>query len=176
MLREHRVRTLDDRINLIKRMVWWGDKAFDKHSAPIGGLHDPRMRQIGLQVTSGCAGRDDMCELDSIYEFVKKNIRYTGDITDKDTYQSAWRTLQFGGGDCDDHSNLNAVLAMVNGFACKFRVTSNTGESWDHIFCIAGYPKVSPRRWIPLDTTLPRGRVGTHPPMAKYRDFEISAP
>lgn len=175
MLREHRVRNLDDRVDLIKRMVWDGDAAF-RHGAPEGGLHDARLRQLGLEVTSACPARNDMCELDAIYQFVKRNVRYTGDISFKDTFQSAWRTLQFGGGDCDDHAALVAVLAMENGFTCKFRITSNTGATWDHIFCVVGVPKVSPRRWVPLDTTLPRGQVGTHPPMAKYKDFEIGVP
>ena len=103
MLREHRVRTLDDRVDLIKRMVWDGDAAF-RHGSPEGGLHDARMRQIGLEVTKSCPARNDMCELDAIYQFVKRNTRYTGDISFKDTFQSAWRTLQYGGGDCFDFS------------------------------------------------------------------------
>ena len=176
MLREHRVGSLDDRVRILKRMVWYGEQAFGRMSPPIGGLRDPKMRQIGLEVTNGCNARDDMCELAAIYEFVKRNIRYTGDITNKDTFQTAYRTLEYGGGDCDDHSVLSAVLAMENGFQTKFRITSNTGVSWDHIFTLAGVPKVSPRRWVPIDTTLPHGRVGTYPPEAKHRDFDVSEP
>lgn len=99
-LRSHHVGPLEDRVRILKRMVWYGDQAFDKNSSPIGGLRDPRMRQIGLAVTEACRARDDMCELFSIYSFVKQNVRYTGDITYKDTFQTAWRTLQMGGGDC----------------------------------------------------------------------------
>lgn len=158
-------------------MVWLGDQAFSRMNSPIGGLRDPRMRAIGLEVTSGCRARDDMCELAAIYEFVKRNVRYTGDITDKDTFSTAWRTLQYGGEDCDGHSVLNAVLAMENGFQTKFRITSNTGASWDHIFTLAGVPKTSPSKWIVLDTTLPGARTfGKHPPMAKYKDFDVSEP
>jgi hypothetical protein len=176
MLREHVVKTLDDRVSILRRMVWDGEAAFSRRNGPIGGLRDPRMRQIGLEVTSSCRARDDMCELDAIYQTVKRNIRYTGDIATEDTFQTAWRTLQIGGGDCDDMAVLCAVLAMENGFVCKFRITSNTGATWDHIFCLAGVSKVSPRRWVPLDTTLPRGSLGTHPPMAKYRDFDLDRP
>lgn len=136
-----------------------------------GGLRDPLMRQIGLLATRQCPARDDVCELRSIFEFVTKNVRYTGDITFKDTFQSALRTLQYGGGDCDDASILNAVLAMENGFQAKWRITSNTGASWDHIYCMAGVPKHAPKRWIALDTTLGPGRFGVEPPQAKYQDF-----
>ena len=329
-LRSHQVRTLDVRVDILRRMVWQGDQAFNKRNPPIGGLKDPRMRQIGLEVTSACRARADMCELAAIYEFVARNVRYTGDITDKDTYQTAWRTLQYGGGDClphdtllfvirgvsnsalrvpatpelvpirdvrvgdsvmesgrwvpvtqhwftgrkqilafdlsngtvlrcspehrlfrldatearaarievgehlltprepirfhsdeipvspdgvrvtairaekrpalcfdittesgrfwlpesdalvhncDDHSVLCAVLAMENGFPTRFRITSNTGATWDHIYCLAGVPRTGPRKWVPLDTTLPgANRFGVHPPMAKYRDFEVVEP
>lgn len=131
------------------------------------------MRRIGLLLTRSCPARDDLCELRSIFDFVAdpRNVRYTGDIATKDTFQSALRTLQFGGGDCDDHSVVNAVLAMENGFECKWRITSNTGASWNHIYCLAGVPKHRPRRWVALDTTLGRGRFGHEPPRAKYMDF-----
>ena len=132
------------------------------------------MRQIGLEVTHTCAARDDLCELEMIYKFVKTNVRYTGDITDKDTFQSAWRTLQYGGGDCDDAATLCAVLAMENGFKCRFRITSNTGETWDHIYCLAGVAsRGNPHKWVALDTTLPGNRFGQHPPYAKFQDFDV---
>jgi transglutaminase-like putative cysteine protease len=176
-LRAHQVRTLDDRVAILRRMAWLGDAAFGRRNPPIGGLKDPRMRQIGLEVTRGCPARSDSCELNAIYEFVKQNVRYTGDITDKDTFQTAWRTLQMAGGDCDDAAILNAVLAMENGFQTRFRITSNTGATWDHIYCLAGVPKNNPRQWVALDTTLPgRHKFGVHPPQAKHRDFDVTEP
>lgn len=175
-LRAHSVNTLEDRVKILRRLVWLGDAAFGRRNPPIGGLRDPLMRQIGLEVTSGCPPRNDMCELAAIFQFVHKNVRYTGDITDKDTFQTAYRTLQMAGGDCDDHSVLNAVLAMENGFQTKFRITSNTGASWDHIFCLAGVPKTAPRRWVPIDTTLGPNSFSRHPPSAKYKDFDVSEP
>jgi hypothetical protein len=117
--------------------------------------------------------RDDLGELRAIYEFVKRNVRYTGDITFKDTFQSALRTLEMGGGDCDDHGELVAVIGAENGYQPKWRITSNTGASWDHIYCLLGVPKHRPTRWIALDTTLPGNRFGQEPPRAKYRDFDV---
>lgn len=174
-LRSHSVSTLEDRVRLIRKLIWWGDAAFDPRIAPTdgGGLRDPRMRAMGLEVTRGCPPRNDVCELEAVYEFVKRNVRYTGDITMKDTYQSAWRTLQMAGGDCDDHVTACAVLAGENGFQAKARITSNTGDSWDHIYCLAGVPKHAPRKWIVLDTTLPGNRFGQQPPFAKHRDFDL---
>lgn len=163
-LRAYNVRTLEDRVRALQWLAW----------RPEGGLRDPLMRRIGLLVTRGCKSRDDICELQSIFNFTVYNVRYTGDIAGKDTFSTALRTLQYGGEDCDGHSVLNVVLAMENGFDCKWRITSNTGATWDHIYAMAAYPKHRPRRWIAIDTTLGRGRFGAEPPRAKYRDFPIT--
>jgi hypothetical protein len=177
MLRAHKVGDLEDRVRILRKLVWYGEAAFNRSHPPIGGLRDPQMRQAGLAVTEVCNARDDMCELAAIFDFTHKNIRYTGDITNKDTFQSAFRTMQYAGGDCDDHATLNAVLAMENGFQTKFRITSNYGTTWDHIMCLAGVPKLEPTKWIPLDTTLPgANRFGKLPPMAKYKDFDVDEP
>lgn len=167
-MRAHPVRDLKDRVKVLRWLVW------QQH----GGLRDPLMRRIGLMITRRCPARDDLCELRAIFDFVAdpRNVRYTGDIAHKDTFQNALRTLQFGGGDCDDHSALNAVLAMENGFQTKFRITSNHGATWDHIYAMAGVPKHSPRRWVALDTTLGPGRFGHEPPRAKNSDFPVTAP
>jgi len=74
---------------------------------------------------------------------------------------------------CDDHAVLSSVLAMENGFATKFRITSNTGATWDHIYCVAGVPKHSPSKWVPLDTTLGPGRFNRNPPQKKHKDFLV---
>lgn len=174
-LRGHQVTTLGDRVRVLRGLVWGtvrgplvrGGESFK------GSLRDPMMRQIGLLTTRACPARNDLCELEAIFNFVARNVRYTGDITFKDTFQSALRTLQFGGGDCDDHSILNAVLAMENNYQAKWRITSNTGRTWDHIYMMAGIPKHRPSRWIALDTTLGQGKFGREPPSVKHQDFVV---
>ena len=163
VLRAHDVDSLEDRVYLLQKQVLDGK----------GSIKDPLMRRIGLLVTRHCPARDDMCELRAVFDFVVSNVRYTGDIAGRDTFQTALRTMQYGGGDCDDHAQLAAVLAMENGFSSAFRITSNTGSSWDHIYCMAGIPKHKPRDWIALDTTLGPGRFGKEPSYAKRRDFRI---
>lgn len=163
-LRAHKVTTLEDRVNVLRWLVW----------LPQGGLKDPLLRRLGLLITQHCQARNDYCELNGIFDFIVKNVRYTGDIAFKDTFQSALRTLQFGGGDCDDHAVLGATLAMENGFSTKFRITSNTGATWDHIYLLAGVPKHKPTKWIALDTTLGPGKFMREPPRAKNRDFDVA--
>lgn len=174
-LQGHQVVTLQDRVNVLRGLVWGTVRGRVVRGDSLrGSLRDPMMRQIGLLVTRACPARNDMCELQAIYDFIVRNCRYTGDITFKDTFQSGLRTLQFGGGDCDDHSGLGAVLCMENGFQCKWRITSNTGATWDHIYLMAGVPKLRPARWIALDTTLGPGRFAQQPPSMKRQDFLVT--
>lgn len=135
-------------------------------------------------IGAACPARDDVCEAKAIFDWVAKpeNVRYTGDTGDHalwpggpvepvDEFQSALRTIEFKGGDCDDHSVVTAALAIKNGFPAKFRITSNTGESWDHIYTMVGVPKLDPKRWIALDTTLGPGKFDKQPGRAKQVDF-----
>jgi len=127
------------------------------------GLRDPRMRHLAVSLVQQCPDRNDGCEVASIFYFAKSNIRYTGDITDIDTYQTAARTLQFGGGDCDDSATVLATLLGELGFQCGFRVVSTTGKSWEHIYAIVGLPKRAPKGVLPLDITVPSSYPGWEP-------------
>jgi len=148
-------------------------------------VQDPEMRKLALRITQHCRARDGECESRAIYDWVKRNVRYTGDVGPHklgrhgpvegvDLFQSAARTVEFRGGDCDDHSILNCTLALHNGMACKYRITSDTrknAEDFSHIYAMVGLPKNSPRKWIAMDTTLEHGRFGTEPSTAKHLDF-----
>jgi hypothetical protein len=73
-------------------------------------VQDPQMRKLALAITKNCPERDGTCEAEAVYQYVKKHVRYTGDIAPIkfpngevegiDLYQSARRTLEMKGGDC----------------------------------------------------------------------------
>lgn len=148
-------------------------------------IRDPKMRKIALSVTRHCKARDAACEAKAIYNWVKRNIRYTGDVGPHalwaggpvegvDLFQSAYRTVEFGGGDCDDHAILSCTLAALNGMTCKYRVTSpkrGKKDDYTHIYSIIGLPKMRPKKWVAVDTTLPGRRYNVEAPYAKRLDF-----
>lgn len=163
--------SLISRVKILRNLLW----------SPKSGLQNPQVLFIARRVTQACRGRDGMCELQAIYRFVVENVRYTGDVAKVDTFSGPLRTLQMGGEDCDGHSLINAALAIANGFSAKVRITSNRGASWDHIYCMVGFPKGTTNRWIALDTTLARSRTdfsrfGQEPPRAKFQDFSLEKP
>lgn len=146
-------------------------------------VQDPEMRKLALGITKNCPERDGTCEARAVYDYVKANVRYTGDIAPIkfpsgevegiDLYQSARRTLEMQGGDCDDQSILVATLLALNGITPRLRVMKERkADDWSHIFPIAGLPKTAPAEWIALDTTLPgSNEFGTEVPYADALDF-----
>lgn len=163
--------TIDQRVRLIQEQI---EKS----------IHDPRVKQIATQVTRQCRSRDNLCEAKAIYDAVRKRVRYIGDIAPIkmkngdvepiDTFQSAYRTWEFGAGDCDDHSILIASLLSSIGIPARLRVTApSKWTDWGHIYVIAGLPAVSPSKWHALDTTLEAPtRFGHELRFGKNRDYK----
>jgi hypothetical protein len=146
---------LEERVASIQDLIW-------------KGVQDPRMRKLALQITKHCPERDGQCEAKAVYDYVKANVRYTGDVAPVkmgrngpvegvDLFQSGRRTLEFQGGDCDDHSTLGATLLAHNGITPLLRVTASTRNGEDeHIYVGAMLPKnASNPKFVALDTTLP---------------------
>lgn len=165
--------SLDERVRLLRKLCW------DSKN----GVLSPIILNLARQVTRACPNRDAICELRAIFQFTVMNVRYTGDVFGVDTFSSPLRTLQMGGEDCDGHAVLNCALAICNGFRAKVRITSNRGDSWDHIYCMVGMPKGRSDRWIPffVDTTLARNRqdfsrANVEPPRVKFQDFSMDRP
>ena len=145
--------TVEERIGSIQKMI---EKS----------VMDPQMRKLAMQITAGCPERDGRCEAKAIYKWVKKNVRYTGDVAPIkmstgdvegiDLYQSARKTIEYGGGDCDDQVGVVGTLASVIGLTTRLRVTSEEpGGEPSHIYGVVGLPKFDPSSWIAVDTTLP---------------------
>lgn len=165
--------SIDERVAILRDVGW-------------RSLKDPAMRKLALQITQSCQARDAACEARAIYDWVRKNIRYTGDIGPHhhgrkgpyegiDLFQSPARTVEFGGGDCDDHSLLVCNLAIANGFACTYRITGpskSPNDDWSHIYPMVGMPKNDPKKLLALDTTLPGNMFGREAPYGKKRDYK----
>lgn len=147
-------------------------------------IQDPTMRRASLQATAHCPERDGLCEAKAIYDFVKARVRYTGDVAPirwsdgkvegVDLFQSARRTLEFGGGDCDDHNILIATMLAQNGITPRLRVVKTRGaDDWEHVFPGALLPKGSGDKFVALDTTLPGNtHFGVEPSYHKFVDFD----
>jgi len=178
---------IQQRVGILQDLVW-------------KGVQNPQMRELALAITgngvrdvtvgkrhfrvkgANCPARDGLCESEAVYNWTKSNIRYTGDVAPikmpggdvegVDLFQAPWRTVEFGGEDCDGHTIVSTTLLALNGIPAKFRITAPSKSSdWAHIYGMAGLPKTRPSRWVALDTTLPGNMFGREAPHAKHMDF-----
>ena len=143
-------------------------------------VKSPGAIKLARQMTNHCPDRDDACVLRAIYNWKRANLRYTGDIAPHkleekdggkvepvDVFQSAERTAEFGGGDCDDHSIFGAAMGIINGITMYLRVTApqmSIRENYEHVYDLGEIDG----KQVPIDSTLPGGDFfGITPPHAK---------
>lgn len=130
--------------------------------------------------------RDDLAELNAIYSAVKygdprvaplKNgFKYIADPRFADYFSAPADSLTnclkgACGGDCDDHASLLAALCGGVGFQVALRAWGPKNESgYSHVYALAGFPKRNPKKWIPMDTTVPSATLGWQPPRGNVMD------
>ena len=147
------------------------------------GSMDPRIIAAARALTRDCAARDDLCELQAIYNAVKhgdsrvswlrSGMRYVADPHSWDTFSTVNAIIAdcaagSCGGDCDDHVVLVGSLVAAIGFKAGARAWGK-GSSGDyqHVYPVVLVPKGGP--WprgyygTGLDTTVPRFDVGDEP-------------
>jgi hypothetical protein len=120
--------------------------------------------------------RDWWGEVKTLFGAIRKNVRYVRDIHNIDTFQSPKRTLEFGGGDCDDYSiTLGAALQSI-GYPVKVRIVQTHGSpDFNHIFLLVGMPPRNPGNWYSLDASVNKP-AGWHPPrsmLTRIKDYDV---
>lgn len=123
-------------------------------------LRHPATRLLALNILNraGVPDRDTRSQLEALYQWVVKNIRYLRDPVGVELVQRPEVTVKLRGGDCDDHSGLLGALAASLGLPVRFRVIGKTPDNFRHI-----YPEVDiSGEWLPADTTARRS-VGYRP-------------
>ena len=147
------------------------------------GSVDGEVLQAAKKITRDCSARDDLCELEAIFQAVKygdsriswlkKGLRYIADPYPFDTFHSATAMIESCrsgacSGDCDDATILVGSLVASIGFMVGARAWG-PGRSGDyaHVYPVAAVPKNGP--WPKdyfghgLDVTVPQSEVGWEP-------------
>lgn len=171
-MRSFNIKTLDDRIGYLKKLV-------DE------GKRDPRVYAFARQAVSQKCGKDwcvdeknnlgeakllhnamrkgvppkltarDLATAKTLFKNIRKNVRYTSDIRGVDTYQKPGNTLSLRTADCDDYSTTACSALESLGIPCAFKVIRTKGASdWNHIYALAGFPRANPTKWIPFDASV----------------------
>ena len=137
------------------------------------GAKDFYVRQKAIQIfrAYGVRPKDRLGEVCALFDWVRRNVRYTRDIFRVELLHSARRMLELQAGDCDDMAILLGAMLMSTGHPVRLVLAGfrlNRPHAYSHI-----YPEVNVRgRWIAIDATVARP-MGWAPPALWKRVCEI---
>lgn len=150
-LRMGEVKTLEQRIAYIQDRV-------------AKGTRDPQIYTLARRITSARCGdqwcvkeKDNLGEAKAIFEYLRKNVRYTSDTLNVDVFQNPILTTRLHAGDCDDYSATTCALLISIGIParlCVIATKDSPGQQPNHIFAQAGLPRANPQRWVSMDSSV----------------------
>lgn len=115
--------------------------------------------------------KDRFGEVCAVFDWVRKNIRYTRDILGTELLHTARRMLELRAGDCDDMTILLGAMLRATGHPVRL-VLAGFRPSRPHVYTHI-YPEVNVKgRWIPIDATV-RQPMGWAPPALWKRTCEV---
>jgi len=122
-----------------------------------GGAKDFCVRQqaIDILIRTRVRPKDYLGEIQTLFEWVKNNVRYTRDIHHVELLHSARRMLELRAGDCDDMTILLASMIKSIGHPVRLVLVGfnpRNKKLFSHIYLEAHCKGL----WIPLDATMDR--------------------
>jgi predicted transglutaminase-like cysteine proteinase len=140
----------------------------------------PQIRMTAENVLTGIQEKNWYKEIETIFEYVRANMRYTRDINDVEMIKTPLRHLTdikergITYGDCDDYVVLLGSLLVSAGYKIKLSVIQslwNDTGGYNHIFLEVNIP--FSERYIVLDASDKTKEMGFEPAYKLKRSFEV---
>jgi transglutaminase-like putative cysteine protease len=147
-------------VDLISRLVREGSKDFFVRQTAIAIL-----RRYGIRP------KNYLGEINALFEWVKRNVRYTRDIHRVELLHTARRMLELRAGDCDDMTILLCAMLKSIGHPVRLALVGFNPKKktlFTHIYLEVFYRG----QWIPLDPTVSRP-MGWAPPLVHKQIFQV---
>lgn len=123
---------------------------------------NPRMRQAATCAIFLSPEKNDMHEIETLFNLVRDNVRYVRDICDVETLSTPDKTLEGLIGDCDDQTTLLCTLLESVGYKTRFVVAAYSAPNhYEHVYAQVFVPVFGD--WINIDPT-EREPIGYAPP------------
>lgn len=126
-----------------------------------GKVHPDIIAQA-TEIVRGVRAKDYEGEARAIFEWVKRNIRYTRDPNGAELLCAPWITLKRRAADCDCSSVLFNSLAEAVGLRTGFRTVKadrKNPDEFSHVFSVVE----TPAGWRAADVTVPTSYFGWEP-------------
>lgn len=130
-----------------------------------------RQQAIDILMQKGVPPKAYLKEIQTLFQWVQMNIRYTKDPHNVEVLHSARRMLQLRAGDCDDIAILLGSMLESVGHPVRLILTGpdpRRSDLFSHVLLEVNYCG----RWISLDATMPHD-MGWSPSTAQRRIFSI---
>lgn len=112
--------------------------------------HDVYIRGCALNTIFLIPEKHDVSECESVFNFVRDNIRYTKDVLGIETLSTPDITMQIRQGDCDDKSCLLATMFESIGYPTRFIIAGYSDpKNFEHVYCQV----LCGDSWINCDST-----------------------
>lgn len=137
------------------------------------GAKDFYVRQKAIQILRayGARPKERFAEICALFDWVRRNIRYTRDIFRVELLHSARRMLELRAGDCDDLTILLGAMLVSTGHPVRLVLAGfrpHKPHAYSHI-----YPEVNVGgQWIAIDASMERP-IGWAPPALWKRVCEL---
>jgi len=126
-------------------------------------------RGLAIKITldAGCKTKDFKCEAKAVHNWVRDNVKWIRDTRGFETLQYPYRTLAFGGGDCDDLSILESALYLSIGFPVRLKaIAANPSrkDQFSHVYLevdVTGHGN-----WVAADPTVKTAAFGWESPLS----------
>lgn len=137
------------------------------------GAKDICVRQTAIQIYRiyHISPKDYLGEIAALFDWVRKNIRYTRDIVKVELLHSARRILQLRSGDCDDMVILLGAMLEATGHPIRIVIVGSNPKRknlYTHIYLETYYKG----RWIALDPTMKKP-LGWAPKAVNKKVFSL---
>jgi transglutaminase-like putative cysteine protease len=113
------------------------------------GKKIPLIRTLAMSIAKQIPGKLWVEEIQEIFLYVQRNIRYIQDISDVETLATPTATLEMGQGDCDDMCVLLCALLESIGYHTRFVACGFEDAVFEHVFVQVQLPNKA--KWISLD-------------------------
>lgn len=124
------------------------------------GKTDTKFQELVYDVTKGTRNKDYRGEINKIFNWAKRTIRYTRDPYGVELVQDVWATIKRERGDCDDLSILLGAAVETMGAPVRITTVSTRAD----LEPVHVYPEAFVSgRWLPLDATVPSSYPGWKP-------------
>ena len=131
------------------------------------GRANPVVIQTATIITRNIPHKDYFGEAAAIFDYVKKDIRYTRDPRGVELLMAPEITLKRGAGDCDDLALVIASLAEAVGMQSGFetvRANAQAPDEFTHVYAIIR----TDRGWRAADPTVAGSWFGWRPNAGVY--------